>query len=54
MPAQKSISKNKCHNAVTLAQWIEPWYLVYAVQGALVAGLLPILLPLAVTMRECR
>ena len=29
-------------------QWIEPWYLVYAVQGALVAGLLPILLPLAV------
>ena len=30
-------------------RWVEPWYLAYAMQGALVAGLLPILLPLAVS-----
>ncbi len=28
-------------------KWVEPWYLTYALQGAVVAGLLPILLPLA-------
>ncbi len=30
-------------------RWVEPWYLSYAMQGAVVAGLLPILLPLAVS-----
>jgi DHA1 family tetracycline resistance protein-like MFS transporter len=30
-------------------QWVEPWYLAYALQGATVAGLAPILLPLAVS-----
>ena len=28
-------------------RWVEPWYLTYALQGAVIAGLLPILLPLA-------
>ena len=27
-------------------QWIEPWYLVYALLGAIAAGLIPVLLPL--------
>jgi DHA1 family tetracycline resistance protein-like MFS transporter len=30
-------------------RWVEPWYLAYALQGATVAGLTPILLPLAVS-----
>ncbi len=29
-------------------RWIEPWYLAYALQGASVAGLIPILIPLMV------
>ena len=29
--------------------WLEPWYLAYGLQGATVAGLAPILLPLAVS-----
>ncbi len=30
-------------------RWVEPWYLTYAVQGAIVAGMLPILFPLEVS-----
>ena len=30
-------------------KWVEPWYLTYAVQGIVVAGLIPILLPLDVS-----
>jgi MFS family permease len=30
-------------------QWVEPWYLAYALLGAAAAGLVPILLPLAVS-----
>ncbi|MGD8623038.1 MAG: MFS transporter [Anaerolineae bacterium] len=33
----------------TWRQWTELWYLAYALQGATVAGLVPILLPLAVS-----
>lgn len=29
-------------------KWIEPWYLVYALLGAIIAGLIPVLLPLEV------
>jgi DHA1 family tetracycline resistance protein-like MFS transporter len=29
-------------------QWVEPWYIVYALLGATVAGLIPVLLPLVV------
>jgi len=29
-------------------EWIEPWYLVYALMGVVVAGLLPVLIPLIV------
>ena len=29
-------------------KWIEPWYLVYALLGAIIAGLIPVLLPLRV------
>jgi DHA1 family tetracycline resistance protein-like MFS transporter len=32
-------------------QWIEPWYLVYAALGAMVAGLVPVLLPLLIVSR---
>ncbi len=28
--------------------WIEPWYFVYAILGAIIAGLIPVLLPLRV------
>jgi DHA1 family tetracycline resistance protein-like MFS transporter len=31
------------------SNWVEPWYLAYAVTGAAVAGLIPIMLPLAVS-----
>ena len=27
-------------------KWIEPWYLVYALLGTIIAGLIPVLLPL--------
>ncbi len=30
-------------------EWIEPWYLVYALMGLVVAGLLPVLIPLIVS-----
>jgi polyferredoxin len=30
-------------------KWIEPWYLAYALLGATSAGLIPILLPVAVS-----
>jgi hypothetical protein len=30
-------------------QWVEPWYLAYALLGATIAGLAPILLPLTVS-----
>jgi MFS family permease len=30
-------------------EWIEPWYLVYALMGVVVAGLLPVLVPLIVS-----
>jgi hypothetical protein len=30
-------------------KWVEPWYLTYTLQGAVIAGLLHILLPLAVS-----
>lgn len=30
-------------------RWVEPWYLTYTVQGVVIAGLIPILLPLAVS-----
>ena len=30
-------------------QWVEPWYVAYALLGAAAAGLVPILLPLAVS-----
>jgi len=29
-------------------KWIEPWYLVYALLGTIIAGLIPVLLPLRV------
>ncbi len=36
-------------------EWIEPWYLVYALMGVVVAGLVPVLIPLIVNkIRECR
>jgi DHA1 family tetracycline resistance protein-like MFS transporter len=33
---------------VSWRKWIEPWYVVYAILGAIIAGLIPILLPLRV------
>lgn len=29
-------------------KWIEPWYLAYALMGLIVAGLVPVLIPLVV------
>ena len=29
-------------------QWVEPWYFIYALQGAVISGMAPMLLPLAV------
>jgi DHA1 family tetracycline resistance protein-like MFS transporter len=34
------------HSVQAWRQWIEPWYLVYALLGAVAAGLIPVLLPL--------
>ena len=36
------------HGVRAWLRWVEPWYLAYALLGATVAGLLPILLPLTV------
>ncbi|MGH2360824.1 MAG: MFS transporter, partial [bacterium] len=36
------------HSPKTWRSWVEPWYVVYALLGATVGGLSPILLPLAV------
>ena len=36
----------QAHSAQAWRQWIEPWYLVYALLGAIAAGLIPVLLPL--------
>jgi DHA1 family tetracycline resistance protein-like MFS transporter len=40
-----SADKNLLH----WRQWVEPWYFTYFLQGAAVAGLIPILLPLVVS-----
>jgi MFS family permease len=37
---------SQSHAAQAWRQWIEPWYLVYALLGAVAAGLIPVLLPL--------
>jgi VIT1/CCC1 family predicted Fe2+/Mn2+ transporter len=37
---------SQAHPTQTWRQWIEPWYLVYALLGAIAAGLIPVLLPL--------
>jgi MFS family permease len=29
-------------------QWVEPWYFIYALQGVVIGGMAPMLLPLAV------
>ena len=47
MPSRPSKRKSPSRSA--WRQWVEPWYLAYALQGATVAGLAPILLPLAVS-----
>jgi DHA1 family tetracycline resistance protein-like MFS transporter len=33
---------------VSWRNWVEPWYVVYAMLGAIIAGLIPVLLPLRV------
>ena len=33
-------------------EWIEPWYLVYALMGLIVAGLVPVMIPLIVSKSE--
>jgi MFS transporter, DHA1 family, tetracycline resistance protein len=49
------MDRKQTASAVTVAEtgpwwrWIEPWYLAYALRGAVGAGLLPILLPLFVS-----
>ena len=35
-------------DAVPWRQWVEPWYSIYALQGIVVGGMVPMLLPLAV------
>lgn len=34
--------------SATWLQWVEPWYVAYGLLGTAVAGLVPIMLPLAV------
>ena len=36
------------HSRPSWRTWIEPWYFVYAILGAIIAGLIPVLLPLRV------
>ncbi len=45
---EKPTSKDQTTVGVHAWHWIEPWYLAYAFQGASVAGLIPILIPLVV------
>ncbi len=37
------------HKPLGFRKWVEPWYLAYALLGAAIAGIAPILLPLAVS-----
>ncbi len=43
------ISNTVMPRAQSWLTWVEPWYLAYALLGATVAGLIPILLPLVVS-----
>src|SRR5512142_3431880 len=43
--------RSMSENLRSWRQWIEPWYFSYALLGASVAGLAPIMLPLAVGSR---
>ena len=43
-PKTEAIEKPR----VSWRKWIEPWYVVYAMLGAVIAGLIPISLPLRV------
>jgi DHA1 family tetracycline resistance protein-like MFS transporter len=47
--AQSSAKTSPNPAAISWRNWIEPWYLAYALLGVTVAGLIPILLPLAVS-----
>jgi len=43
-----ALSLGSQRTAETWRHWVEPWYLAYALLGASAAGLVPMLLPLAV------
>jgi hypothetical protein len=43
-PKTEAIEKPR----VSWRKWIEPWYVVYAMLGAIIMGLIPVLLPLRV------
>jgi DHA1 family tetracycline resistance protein-like MFS transporter len=47
--AQSSAKTVTDRSTTSWRNWIEPWYLAYALLGVTVAGLVPILLPLAVS-----
>lgn len=43
---------SKTGPSISWTKWIEPWYLTYALQGAVIAGLIPILMPILVGRTE--
>src|SRR6266511_3636699 len=45
---RSALSMGSTWTAETWRRWVEPWYLAYALLGASAAGIVPILLPLAV------
>jgi hypothetical protein len=48
MTAISRSAQSKAFAQLSWRQWVEPWYFIYALQGAVIGGMAPMLLPLAV------
>jgi DHA1 family tetracycline resistance protein-like MFS transporter len=48
MTAISRSAQRKAFAHLPWRQWVEPWYFIYALQGAVIGGMAPMLLPLAV------
>ena len=48
MTATSRSAQSKALARLTWRQWVEPWYFIYALQGVVIGGMAPMLLPLAV------
>ena len=48
MTAISRSAQSKAFAQLPWRQWVEPWYFIYALQGVVIGGMAPMLLPLAV------